>query len=186
MQPALPRATYRLQLHGGFGFAQAGALLPYLAALGVSHCYCSPLLRARPGSPHGYDVVDHGALNPELGSARRLRRLRRARCMRTAWACCSTSCPTTWACSAADNAWWLDVLENGQASRYADYFDIDWQPPEPALRGKVLLPVLGDQYGVVLERGELRLGFDAEPGAFALRLSRAPLPARPARRSARC
>ncbi len=121
----------------------------------------SPLLRARPGSLHGYDVVDHGALNPELGTRAdfdRLVELLHARGM----GLLVDIVPNHMGVLGNDNAWWLDVLENGQASAYAEHFDIDWAVPDPALRGKVLLPILGDQYGIVLERGELRLGFDAD------------------------
>ena len=163
----VPRATYRLQLHAGFGFAQAAALLPYLDALGISHLYVSPLLRARPGSQHGYDVVDHGALNPELGTRADFDRLveqLHARGM----GLLVDIVPNHMGVLGSDNAWWLDVLENGQSSAYAEHFDIDWAVPDPSLRGKVLLPILGDQYGIVLERGELRLGFDAERGGFAI------------------
>jgi (1->4)-alpha-D-glucan 1-alpha-D-glucosylmutase len=168
LQPArVPRATYRVQLHAGFGFARAAALLPYLDALGISHLYVSPLLRARPGSLHGYDVVDHGALNPELGTRADFDRLvgqLHARGM----GLLVDIVPNHMGVLGSDNAWWLDVLENGQSSAYAGHFDIDWAVPDPALRGRVLLPILGDQYGVVLERGELRLGFDAERGTFAI------------------
>jgi len=156
----LPRATYRLQLQAGFGFADAAACVPYLEALGISHLYLSPLLRARPGSPHGYDVVDHGTLNPELGTRAEFDALVEQLHARGMGLLVDVV-PNHMGVLGGDNAWWLDVLENGQASAYADHFDIDWAVPDPALRGKVLLPILGDQYGVVLERGELRLGFDA-------------------------
>jgi malto-oligosyltrehalose synthase/4-alpha-glucanotransferase len=164
----IPRATYRLQMHRDFGFAAATALVPYLAALGVSHVYCSPLLRARPGSQHGYDIVDHGRLNPELGdeaSFERFTATLRAHDM----ALMMDLVPNHMAVMGADNAWWMDVLESGPASAYADFFDIDWQPPDPALAGKVLVPVLDDHYGRVLESGALRLGFEAETAGFALR-----------------
>jgi (1->4)-alpha-D-glucan 1-alpha-D-glucosylmutase len=163
----VPRATYRLQLHAGFGFAAATVLLPYLDALGISHLYVSPLLRARPGSHHGYDVVDHGALNPELGTRAEFDALvdqLHARGM----GLLVDVVPNHMGVLGDDNAWWLDVLENGQASAYAEYFDIDWAVPDPALFGRVLLPILGDQYGVVLERAELRLGFDAQRGRLAI------------------
>jgi len=159
----VPRATYRLQLHAKFGFVQAAALLPYLEALGISDLYVSPLLRARPGSQHGYDVVDHGALNPELGTRAEFDSLveqLHARGM----GLLVDIVPNHMGVLGSDNAWWLDVLENGQSSAYADHFDIDWAVPDPDLGGKVLLPILGDQYGVVLERGELRLSFDASQG----------------------
>ena len=163
----VPRATYRLQLHRDFGFASARELVPYLAGLGISHLYCSPPLRARPGSRHGYDVVDHTALNPELGGREEFDAL-----VETLHAhgmgLLVDIVPNHMGVLGGDNAWWLDVLENGEASAYAGYFDIEWRSADPALTGRVLLPILGDQYGVVLERGELRLGFDAARGYFTL------------------
>jgi (1->4)-alpha-D-glucan 1-alpha-D-glucosylmutase len=160
---SIPRATYRLQLHAGFGFAAAAELVPYLSRLGVSDCYFSPYLQARPGSTHGYDVIAHDRLNPELGSRADYERL------------CETLAdhgmgkildmvPNHVGVMGAENHWWLDVLENGPGSTYADFFDIDWEPLREELRGKVLLPVLGDHYGNVLDSGELVLVF-AE-GAF--------------------
>jgi (1->4)-alpha-D-glucan 1-alpha-D-glucosylmutase len=163
----VPRATYRVQLHGGFRFADATALVPYLDALGVSHLYISPPLRARVGSQHGYDVVDHGMLNPELGSRAEFDALVAALHGHDMGLLIDIV-PNHMGVLDGDNAWWLDVLENGAASAWAEFFDIDWHAADPALAGKVLLPVLGDQYGVVLERGELRLGFDAARGYFTL------------------
>ena len=164
----IPRATYRLQLHGDFGFADAERLLPYLAELGVSHVYASPFLKARPGSRHGYDIVDHQAINPEIGSSDDFDRY----CARLAELGMSQVIdvvPNHVGVLGADNPWWLDVLENGPASEYAEYFDIDWERPDAELHGKVLLPVLGDQYGVVLEAGELTLDFCGERGEFSVR-----------------
>ncbi len=166
-QAEIPRGTYRLQLNAGFTFADAAALVPYLTQLGVSHCYCSPYLKARPGSTHGYDIIDHEALNPELGDEAAFE------------AFCDTLrdhgmgqildvVPNHMGVLGADNRWWLQVLENGQASPYAEFFDIDWVPLKDELRGKVLLPVLGDHYGAVLERGELVLKFDASTGEFSV------------------
>jgi len=166
-QATVPRATYRVQLHSGFGFADAMQLVPYLAELGISHLYISPPLRARAGSQHGYDVVDHGALNPELGSREDFDRLVDA-LHAHAMGLLVDIVPNHMGVLSGDNAWWLDVLENGAASAWADYFDIDWHAADPALAGKVLLPILGDQYGVILERGELRLAFDASRGYFTL------------------
>ena len=182
MSPArrrLPRATYRVQLHAGFGFAAATALLPYLHALGISHLYVSPLLRARPGSRHGYDVVDHAALNPELGTRAEFDALV-DRLHALGMGLLVDIVPNHMGVLGGDNAWWLDVLENGAASAWAEYFDIDWAAGDPVLRGKVLLPILGDQYGLVLERGELRLGFDAERGYFTLGYYEHRLPLDPA------
>ncbi len=175
----LPRATYRLQLHRDFPFARATELVPYLAELGVSHVYCSPFLRARPGSRHGYDVVDHGALNPEIGTLEDLDRLVAA-LRGHGMGLLIDVVPNHMGVLGADNAWWLDVLECGPASQYADFFDIDWTSPDPALTGKVLLPILGDQYGIVLERGEIVPQFDAASGSFALRYYEHLLPLDPA------
>jgi (1->4)-alpha-D-glucan 1-alpha-D-glucosylmutase len=161
----IPRATYRLQLHAGFRFRDAIEIVPYLAELGISHVYCSPYLRARPGSTHGYDIVDHQTLNPEIGTREEL----------DAFVACLHDhgmgqildvVPNHMAIMGADNAWWLDVLENGQASNYAEYFDIDWYPADPDLVNQVLVPVLGDHYGALLERGELTLVFDPAAGQF--------------------
>jgi (1->4)-alpha-D-glucan 1-alpha-D-glucosylmutase len=163
----IPRATYRVQLNRDFTFRDAEAIVPYLAELGVSHLYCSPFLRARPGSTHGYDIIDHNALNPEIGSREDFDRLVDALHVR-GMGLVADIVPNHMGVMGADNAWWLDVLENGQASIYADFFDIDWQPASPDLANRVLLPVLGEHYGVVLERGELTLGFDAPGGSFAL------------------
>src|SRR5579883_2813149 len=164
---AIPRATYRLQLNQHFTLRHATALVPYFAALGVSHLYCSPYVRARPGSSHGYDVVDHNSINPEIGTREDLDRF--AAALRAHgmghildWV------PNHVGIMGADNVWWMDVLENGQASLYAEFFDIDWENVDPALAGRVLVPVLGDYYGNVLERGELELRFEEAAGAFAV------------------
>lgn len=162
----VPRATYRLQLHEGFDFAAASAVLPYLQRLGVSHVYCSPIWRARPGSTHGYDVVEPGAINPELGGEAGFERFAAA-ARSHGLGLLLDIVPNHMGVFGADNPWWLDVLENGQASRHAAFFDIDWSPPNRALRGRLLVPVLGDAYGSVLDRGELRLGV-APGGRLAL------------------
>ena len=164
----VPRATYRLQFHRDFTFAHATAIVPYLAALGVSHVYASPCLKARPGSVHGYDIIDHNAINPEIGTAEELDAFVTA-LHRYGLRQMMDIVPNHMGVMEADNRWWLDVLENGRSSRYAEYFDIDWEPQNEELRDKVLLPVLGDQYGTVLERGELRVSFDAIEGEFSLR-----------------
>ena len=161
----IPDATYRLQLHAGFGFADAAARLDYLDRLGVSDLYLSPILRARPGSPHGYDIVDHASLNPELGGADGYDRLCRALAARGMGQLVDMV-PNHMGVMGSDNQWWLDVLENGPASAYAEFFDIDWYPSQPHMHGRVLLPVLGQPYGRCLEAGEIRLCFDAEAGAF--------------------
>lgn len=177
-QAVVPRATYRLQLHGGQRFADAMQLVPYLAGLGISHLYISPPLRARAGSQHGYDVVDHDTLNPELGTREDFDRLVEA-LHRHGMGLLIDIVPNHMGVLGGDNAWWLDVLENGESSAYAEHFDIDWHAADPVLTGKVLLPILGDQYGVVLERGELRLAFDAARGYFTLRYYEHRLPVDP-------
>lgn len=159
-----PLSTYRLQLHAGFPFRAAEAALPYLARLGVSEVYASPYLKASPGSTHGYDCVDHRQLNPEVGSAEEHAAFCAA--LRAHGLGQVLDVVPNHMGVEAHNALWFDVLENGPASRYAHYFDIDWQPLKAELAGKVLLPVLGDQYGVVLERGELKLGY--AQGAFSV------------------
>jgi (1->4)-alpha-D-glucan 1-alpha-D-glucosylmutase len=158
------RATYRVQLHAGFTFDDAATLAPYLAKLGVSHLYCSPFLQAGPGSMHGYDVLAHDRLNDELGGEAAYERM------------CSALeavgigqildiVPNHMAISSPqENAWWWDVLKNGPASACAHFFDIDWDPPESKLRQTILMPILGDHYGRVLERGEIRVDASgAEP-----------------------
>jgi (1->4)-alpha-D-glucan 1-alpha-D-glucosylmutase len=156
MGKRIPRATYRLQLNKSFGFAQARALVPYLERLGVSHLYASPFLKARAGSMHGYDIIDHASVNPEIGTRAGLDALI-GELERRGMGLVLDVVPNHMGVLEAENPWWLDVLENGQASRYAGYFDIDWNPAKPELRGKVLLAVLGSHYGEALEKGELRL-----------------------------
>ncbi|HQR53495.1 MAG TPA: malto-oligosyltrehalose synthase [Burkholderiales bacterium] len=163
----IPRATYRLQLHRDFGFRQAAQLVPYLARLGVSHVYCSPYLKARPGSHHGYDIIDHNALNPEIGSREDFDAFVDA-LKSSAMGHILDMVPNHMGVMGGDNAWWLDVLENGHASHYAEFFDIDWDPASAALKGKVLVPVLGDHYGALLERGEIRLAYEAATGSFSV------------------
>jgi (1->4)-alpha-D-glucan 1-alpha-D-glucosylmutase len=151
-----PLSTYRLQLHREFPFAAAAARADYLRRLGVDAAYLSPILTATPGSQHGYDVCDPTRLNPELGGVEGFAELSEA-LRREKLGCLVDFVPNHMAADARFNPWWRDVLEKGRQSAYASFFDIDWEPPKPGLRGKVLLPVLGDAYGRVLERGELRL-----------------------------
>ena len=153
---APPRATYRVQLNPDFGFAAAGGVTGYLARLGVSHLYCSPYLQAAPGSRHGYDVVDHSRVNAELGGEEGHCRLRRA-LARAGMGQVLDVVPNHMAIAGRRSRWWWDVLENGPSSRYATYFDVAWDPPERKLRNTILVPVLGDHYGRVLESGQLRL-----------------------------
>jgi (1->4)-alpha-D-glucan 1-alpha-D-glucosylmutase len=164
----VPRATYRVQLNRDFTFRDATALVPYLARLGVSDLYTSPFLRARPGSTHGYDIIDHTSLNPEIGTREEFDALAATLRMHDMGMLVDIV-PNHMGVMGADNAWWLDVLENGPASIYADHFDIDWQPASPDLADRVLVPVLGDHYGAVLGRGELTLAFDADHGTFSVR-----------------
>jgi (1->4)-alpha-D-glucan 1-alpha-D-glucosylmutase len=159
----IPRATYRLQLNGNFTFVQATAIVPYLSTLGISHCYISPCLKARPGSLHGYDIVDHNSFNPEIGSAEEFDRFVAALHDHDMGLILDIV-PNHMGVMGSDNAWWLDVLENGEASIYASFFDIDWQPLKEELHGKVLVPVLSDHYGAVLESGDLKLVFHSQRG----------------------
>jgi (1->4)-alpha-D-glucan 1-alpha-D-glucosylmutase len=161
-----PRATYRVQFHAGFTFDDAAAIVDYLADLGVSHLYCSPFLQAAPGSTHGYDVVDHHRLNAELGGEEAYERLCRALEARGMTQLVDIV-PNHMAISGRENAWWWDVLENGPSSRYAGYFDIDWDPPEERMRMRVLVPVLGDHVGRCIDRGEITLVRDG--GSFEFR-----------------
>jgi (1->4)-alpha-D-glucan 1-alpha-D-glucosylmutase len=165
--PSIPTATYRLQFNRDFTFRDAAALVPYLASLGISHCYASPYLRARPGSTHGYDIIDHNSLNPEIGSQEDYDRFV-AELHRHGMGQMLDIVPNHMGVMGSDNSWWLDVLENGQASQFADFFDIEWEPIKEELHGKILVPVLGDQYGNILEKGELRLSFDPQRGEFSI------------------
>ncbi|MPZ22346.1 MAG: malto-oligosyltrehalose synthase [Dehalococcoidia bacterium] len=155
-EPAEPIATYRLQLRPGFGFAEAAEIVPYLAGLGVSHIYTSPALQAAPGSTHGYDIVDYSRLNDELGGRVGQQRLSET-LARAGIGWLMDTVPNHMAIGHGENSWWWDVLENGQASRYAGYFDVDWDPPEARLRNTVLLPILGTHYGEALEAGEVQV-----------------------------
>ncbi len=166
IEATIPRATYRLQFSRDFGFADAERIVPYLARLGVSHIYCSPLLKARPGSAHGYDIVDHNAFNPEIGDRAGFERL--AAALKAHDMGIVLDIVPNHMGIGPDNAWWMDVLEHGEASRYAEFFDIDWRPLKAELRDKILLPVLGDHYGRVLESGELQLAFDPATGGFSV------------------
>ena len=163
----IPRATYRIQFHAGMRFADATVLVPYLDALGISHLYASPYLSARAGSTHGYDIVDHNSVNPEIGSEQEHAAMCDALTARGMYQLLDIV-PNHMGVLQADNAWWLDVLECGVASAHAETFDIDWQPSAPEMAGRVLVPVLGKPYGHVLEAGELTLAFDADKGSFAV------------------
>jgi (1->4)-alpha-D-glucan 1-alpha-D-glucosylmutase len=167
MRPAtVPRATYRLQFNAGFIFEQATDIVDYLAALGISHVYASSYLKAVPGSTHGYDVTDPTQLNPEIGDARALERWV-TRLRNRGMGHILDLVPNHMGIARSANPWWQDVLENGPSSPHAEAFDIDWHPLKPELEQKVLLPVLGDVYGAVLERQEIQLVY--ERGAFSIR-----------------
>jgi (1->4)-alpha-D-glucan 1-alpha-D-glucosylmutase len=163
--PRIPSSTYRLQLNRRFTFTQAREIVPYLDALGISDCYASPYFQARAESLHGYDITDHNKLNTAIGS----------RADYDAWIAGLHAhglgqivdfVPNHMGIGESLNGWWMDVLENGPSSPHAPFFDIDWKPLKADLEDKVLLPILGDQYGRVLERGELKIRFEA--GAFYL------------------
>src|SRR6058998_374384 len=175
-RPRIPISTYRLQFNRWFTFSQARAIVPYLHALGVTDAYASPYFQASPYSLHGYDITDHNKLNEAIGS----------RADYDAWAAELRAhsmgqildfVPNHVGIADSRNEWWMDVLENGPSSRYAPYFDIDWQPRKFDLRDKVLLPILSDQYGRVLERGELQVRF--EEGTFYLLYGERRLPIAP-------
>jgi (1->4)-alpha-D-glucan 1-alpha-D-glucosylmutase len=164
--PRIPSSTYRLQFNRQFTFTQAREIVPYLDALGISDCYASPYFQARAESLHGYDITDHNKLNAAIGS----------RAEYDAWIADLHAhgmgqivdfVPNHMGIGEPLNLWWMDVLENGPSSIHAPWFDIQWKPLKSDLEDKVLLPILGDQYGRVLERGELQVRFEA--GAFYLR-----------------
>ena len=174
--PRIPTCTYRLQFNRWFTFAQAREIVAYLHELGVSDVYASPYFQASPDSLHGYDITDHNKLNPAIGS----------RADYDAWIAQLHAhgmghvldfVPNHVGIADSRNEWWMDVLENGPSSRYAPYFDIDWEPLISHLRDKVLLPILSDQYGRVLERGELQVRF--EEGTFYLLYGERRLPIAP-------
>ena len=172
-----PGATYRLQFRKEFTFRDALAIVPYLADLGITDAYASPILKARPGSSHGYDITDHHHLNPEVGTEPEF----------DAWADALKArglgilldiVPNHMAVVGCENAWWNDILENGPSSPYAGYFDIAWSAStRPELQGRVLIPILGEPYIKVLESQQLTLEYDA--GSFSDRYFDHRFPARP-------
>ncbi len=162
-KPRIPDATYRLQLNESFTFRDAETLVPYLHDLGISHLYLSPIFKSRSGSTHGYDVCDYGQLSPALGTPEEFETFIAAVQAHNMGVIMDTV-PNHMGIGDPCNLWWMDVLENGPASVYAAYYDIDWQPVKPELRDKVLIPILEDQYGVVLEDGKLPLIY--ENGSF--------------------
>jgi (1->4)-alpha-D-glucan 1-alpha-D-glucosylmutase len=178
MRPSVPIATYRLQLNARFGFDQAAEIVPYLKALGVSHLYASPFMKARAGSAHGYDVIDHNALNPELGGEGAFRRLADALAQADIGLILDFV-PNHTGVHYADNARWLDVLEWGSQSCNAASFDIDWNTHVCRRTGRVLLPILGQSYGAALDRGEIKLRYDGDEGSFSAWYHEHRLPIRP-------
>lgn len=171
-----PRATYRIQFHAGFTFADGAALAPYLADLGISHLYASPIATARAGSIHGYDVIDPTTINPALGGEdgfRSMVEVLRAHGLGVIL----DIVPNHVAVGGDDNGWWMDVLEKGPASPYARFFDIDWSPGAPALEQRMLAPFLGAPYGEVLSSGDLKLGLEADgtPSVRAYGVHRFPI-----------
>jgi (1->4)-alpha-D-glucan 1-alpha-D-glucosylmutase len=172
----VPTSTYRLQVHGGFPLDHATAIVPYLARLGIDAAYTSPYFAAEKGSTHGYDVTNHNEINSELGGADAHRRFTTA--LESAGLQHIVDfVPNHMGISTMTNPWWRDVLENGPSARSAPSFDIEWNPVKRELRRKLLLPILGDQYGTILERGELQLEFRG--GRLLLRYFDNELPVNP-------
>ncbi len=174
--PRIPVSTYRLQLNHKFRFSDAKMLIFYLNGLGISDIYTSPYFKAKDGSLHGYDIVDHNTLNPEIGQeeeyhemVQELGKYQMGQILDIV--------PNHMCITSKENTWWMDVLENGLSSPYANFFDIDWEPVKIELKNKVLIPTLGDQYGIVLERQELQLVF--ENGDFFLYYYQHKFPIRP-------
>jgi (1->4)-alpha-D-glucan 1-alpha-D-glucosylmutase len=172
----IPTATYRVQFNRAFKFSDAKAIVDYLDDLGISDCYASPVLKTPAASDNGYDVCDHSQLNPALGSEDEFEAFTSA-LSKHGLGLILDIVPNHMGIGEACNAWWMDVLENGPSSSYASYFDIDWRPVNPQLENKVLLPILEDQYGNVLEEGKLRLAH--EDGAFFINYYDAKLPVGP-------
>ena len=171
-----PVSTYRLQLQPAFGFRAARETLSYLRALGVTDVYTSPLFAAEPGSTHGYNLIDPNRLNPELGSVEDFEAFT-ATLRELGLGLVLDWVPNHMGIGTSLNAWWNDVLEHGPSSRYADFFDVDWRPPKESLHDRVLLPILGRQYGEALEAGEIRLARTG--GSFVVRYYERDLPVRP-------
>src|SRR6476659_6854371 len=155
----IPQSTYRLQLGADLTLDQVRDLLPYLQELRISDLYLSPLFRARAESSHGYDVVDHGTIDPAIGDLGAFERLASA-AREAGMGILLDVVPNHMGINDPGNTWWLDVLENGEGSYFADFFDIEWHPPSAGLQDKVLLPFLGEPFGRVLENGELKVVYD--------------------------
>jgi len=174
--PRIPTATYRLQFNRAFTFADAALIVPYLHALGITDCYVSSYLTAVPGSPHGYDIVDPTTLNPDLGTEHDFRIFADSLAQHRMGQILDVV-PNHMGISKSSNAWWLDVLENGPSAHYASFFDIDWHPVQAELEGKVLLPILGEQYGTAVENQEIILEY--HEGRFFIRYFDYQLPVDP-------
>ncbi|MCF6154377.1 MAG: malto-oligosyltrehalose synthase [Candidatus Brocadia sp.] len=174
--PRIPDSTYRLQFSRLFQFSDAKNIIQYLSDIGISDIYASPYFKAKEGSLHGYDIVEHNTLNPEIGTEEEYHGM-----IQELWKYGMGQIldivPNHMCITSKENTWWMDVLENGPGSIYADFFDIDWEPVKIELKDKVLIPILGDQYGVVLERQELQLVF--ENGDFFLCYYKHKFPIRP-------
>jgi (1->4)-alpha-D-glucan 1-alpha-D-glucosylmutase len=166
MYSGIPIATYRLQLTADFNFDAAAAVVPYLKALGITHLYASPFMKSRKGSTHGYDIIDHTKINPELGGDAGFERLSAA-LKAHGLGLVLDFVPNHVGVHFADNPWWLDVLEWGPASPHAVSFDIDWELLPYRARGGVLLPIIGTSYGEALEKGEIELRYDESEGSFS-------------------
>jgi (1->4)-alpha-D-glucan 1-alpha-D-glucosylmutase len=172
-----PISTYRLQFNKEFTLDDAAHLAPFLSDLGITDVYASPILKATPGSMHGYDICDHSQINPEIGGGEALERLSeelRSRGM----GLILDFVPNHMGINERENLWWRDVLENGPSSEYARFFDIDWTPLKGELRDKVLLPILGEQYGVALDSGKLQIALSSD-GVFSLHYFDRDLPLNP-------
>ncbi|TAK31217.1 MAG: malto-oligosyltrehalose synthase [Chloroflexota bacterium] len=174
--PRIPCATYRLQFNRDFTFRDAQDLVPYLDDLGISDVYASPIFKPRSNSSHGYDICDHSQFNPAVGSMEEFESFSAVLHGREMGLLLDVV-PNHMGIGDCSNVWWMDVLENGPSSSFASYFDIDWHPVRPELQNKVLLPILGDQYGKELSRGAFRLTY--EDGAFFVRYYDIRLPVAP-------
>ncbi|MDI6891062.1 MAG: malto-oligosyltrehalose synthase [Thermodesulfovibrionales bacterium] len=174
--PRVPVSTYRLQFNCQFRFSDARKIIPYLHELGITDIYSSPYFKAKKGSLHGYDIVDYNTLNPEIGTEEEYDKLINE-LHKYDMGQILDIVPNHMCNTSKENAWWMDVIENGPSSIYACFFDIDWDPVKNELKNKLLLPILGDQYGKVLENQELKLSF--EEGAFFINYYDNKLPIRP-------
>ena len=172
----IPLSTYRLQFNRQFTFKQAQEIVPYLNRLGISHCYASPILTAKPGSMHGYDVIDYSKINPEIGTPEEFKSLI-ASLHEHGMGLILDTVPNHMYIANSNNLWWYDILENGHASSFAAYFDIDWHPPRLMHDNKVLLPILDQQYGNALESQTMKVIY--QDGAFHIELYQLNLPTDP-------